>query len=101
MIITYSDGRAVEAALLKRTNESMRVAIEGSDDVTEFRNINGRWVSEDCEPASIEFEWQRKGRKPAVSEADCCWSCEQAARLLGSLIGGVLECEDVSPRAVN
>ncbi len=91
MIITYSDGIAVEAVLLSRTENTMRLAVQGADDVVEVSNINGIWVSEDCEPISIEFAWQRRDRKPSVSEAECCCSRELAAKLIHSLFTGSIE----------
>ena len=85
MTIKYSDGRAVQAVLLSRTEMTIRVAMEGFDDVMEFSNIKGTWVSADCEPVGIEFAWQRHDHKPTISEADCCCSRELAARLMRSL----------------
>src|SRR5580698_7921009 len=82
MTITFSDGRAVEALLMTRTETMMRAMIRGVDDVTEFSNISGVWVSADCEPVTIEFAWQRLNPKPAISEADCHCSHELAARLI-------------------
>lgn len=82
MTINYSDGRAVEAVLLTRTETTMRVAMQGTDDVSELSNVNGAWVSADCEPVTIEFAWQRRDRKPTISEADCYCSHELAARLI-------------------
>jgi hypothetical protein len=94
MTIKYSDGRSVEAVLLSRTETTIRVAIEGTDDVMEFSDIsdaseiNGTWESADCGPVLIEFVWQRHDRKPAASETDCCCSSELAARLIDSLFTG-------------
>ena len=82
MTINYSDGRAVEAVLLARTECRLLVAAQGADDVMEISNINGTWVSEDCEPVAIEFAWQQLDRKPKISEADCHCSPELAARLI-------------------
>ena len=81
MTINYSDGRAVEAVLLTRTDSTLLVAAQGADDVMEISNINGTWVSPDCEPVAIEFAWQLD-RKPKISEADCHCSPELAARLI-------------------
>ena len=64
----------------------MRVAIQGTDDVAEFTNIAGAWVSEDCDLVAIEFAWQRLDRKATVSEADCCCSHELAAKLIHLLL---------------
>lgn len=99
MLITYSDGRAVEAVLLARSGEAMRVAMKGADDATEFRRINGTWVSDDCEPVRIEFEWERMEQRPPVSEADCYCSPERAAGLIRLLLtGGPVLGEDASPQ---
>ena len=82
MTINYSDGRAVEAVLLTRTESTLLVAAQGADDVMEISNINGTWVSADCEPVAIEFAWQQRDPKPRISEADCQCSPELAARLI-------------------
>ena len=96
MTITFLNGRAVEAVLLSRSDDTIRLAIEGEDDVTEFRNVSGTWVSEDCEPARIEFAWQQKDHKPTISEADCCCSRELAARLIHLLLSDSSEEGDVA-----
>jgi len=88
MTITYSDGKTVEAVLLSRMGDTMRLAVQGGDDVMEFTEIHGTWVSSECEPVSIEFAWQRLDRKPKVSEDECCCSREVAARLIHSLFAG-------------
>lgn len=100
MTITYLDGRAVEAVLLSRTDDTIRVAVVGAEDVTQFSNINGTWVSEDCEPARIEFAWHQKGHKPTISEADCCCSHELAARLVHLLFTDSKDEEDAVPPSV-
>src|ERR1035438_9006225 len=82
MTINYSDGRAVEAVLVTRTESTLLVAARGADDVMEISNINGTWVTADCESVAIEFAWQRLDRKPKISEADCHCSPELAARLI-------------------
>ena len=83
MTIYYTDGRSLEGVLLRRTDDSLRVAVEGSDDVEEFTRINGVWVSGDCEPVRIEFAWERHSRKEdALREADFLCSHELAARLI-------------------
>jgi hypothetical protein len=91
MTITYSDGMAVEAVLLSRTENTMRLAVQGADDVIELSNIKGIWVSANCEPVEIEFAWQRRQRKPTISEAECYCSSELAARLVHSLFSGSVE----------
>ena len=88
MTITYMNGTTMEAALLARTEKTLRVAPQGADDVLLFTYLNGAWVSEDCEPVLIEFEWQRRGRQPEISEADCVCSGELASRLIRLLLSG-------------
>ena len=59
MTIRYTDGHTVEAALLSHTGNSMRLAINGSDDAAEFQQGHGTWVSEDGEPVTIQFAWDK------------------------------------------
>jgi hypothetical protein len=82
MIIRYGDGRTHEAVLLSRTDNTLRVAAQNTDDVLVFFDINGSWVSEDCEPVRIDFEWQRHSPEEAVAEADCICPPELASRLI-------------------
>jgi hypothetical protein len=51
----------------------------------EISDINGTWVTADCEPVTIEFAWQQLDCQPQISEADCHCSNELAARLIGLL----------------
>ena len=82
MILTYADGSKTEAFLLARTENKIRVAIPGSDDPLELSEINGTWITEDCEPVRVEFAWQGKTREQVLTEADCVCSHDLAARLL-------------------
>jgi hypothetical protein len=91
MTIDYSDGKSVEAVLLSRTENTMRVAVEGAEDITELSNIRGTWVSDECEPVSIQFAWQRNENKLAPSEDDFFCSHELAARLIHLLFTGDAE----------
>jgi len=86
MTIAYLDGRVVQAVLLTRTGDVIRVAIEGADDATEFRKIHEIWVSDDCEPARIEFAWQQMAQEQPITEADCCCSQKLAKRLVDLLL---------------
>jgi hypothetical protein len=88
MTIHYSNGKSVEAILLNRTDNSMRVALRGSDDIAEFHEVNGFWVSENCELVDVEFAWMRHAQLPAVTEADCVCSQELASRLIHLLYAG-------------
>ncbi|HEX3744788.1 MAG TPA: hypothetical protein VHW09_12690 [Bryobacteraceae bacterium] len=82
MILTYTDGSKTEAFLLARTENRIRVAIPGSDDPLELTDVNGTWVTEDCEPVRVQFAWQGKTPEQLVSEADCTCSHDLAARLI-------------------
>jgi hypothetical protein len=88
MTIRYADGRFYEAVLLSRTDNTLRVAAKSTDDVQEFTDIDGTWVSEDCEPVRIDFEWQRHSSEGAVAEEDCVCPPELASRLLYLLFSG-------------
>src|SRR5215472_9870668 len=91
MTIRYSDGRTVEGLLLAKTINSMRVTLEGCDEASEFFEINGVWLSEDCEPVEVEFAWELVPNLPAATETDCICPPELAARLIRLLFS----CEDV------
>jgi hypothetical protein len=96
MRIQYANGTTMEAALLARTENTIRVAPQGGDDVLEFTHRNGVWISEDLEPVQIQFEWERRGRKPEISEADCVCPQDLAARLVHLLLSGEQEESEVA-----
>ena len=85
MTIRYADGRAIEGVTLVRTANMIRVAVKGSEDAAEFINVHGTWISEDCEPVTIEYGPRRKA--PAtLSEADCICPRALAAVLIDLLL---------------
>ena len=85
MIIRYRDGNNIEAVLLSQDDRTLRVAIAGSDDVLELKNLNGTWVTDECEPVQVTFAWQQSG--PAVvSEEECICSPDLAAKLIQMLM---------------
>ena len=88
MMIHYTNGKSIEALLLAQTENTLRVAVPGEDDTLLFARIHGVWVSEDCEPARIEFAWERSRHQPEVTEADCICPPELAARLIHLLLSG-------------
>ena len=88
MVIRYANGKSQEGILLARNENRMRVALKDGEDVAEFTEINGVWISEDCEPVQVEFAWQKKSKQAAVTEADCICSHELAARLIRLLLSG-------------
>jgi hypothetical protein len=97
MTITYSDGRAVEAALLSRTGETIRVAIRGADDVTQFQKTGGTWVSENCEVARIEFACEQAQRERSLREAPLPGSQDQGVGLIHLMLTAGLIEDDVEP----
>jgi hypothetical protein len=77
----------------------LRVAVRGGSDVLELRQINGRWVSDDCEPVDVEFAWLRQQELPTVSINDFICPPELAAKLLHMLFSG--EDDDAALSAIN
>ena len=85
MTLQYLNGQIVEAVLLSRTDLVMRVIPKGFDDVVELQSVNGVWVSDDCEPVVVKFEWE--GRATATfSEEDFICPPELADRLVNMLL---------------
>jgi len=85
MKIRYQDGLAVEAVTLSRSEKSMRVALSGGDDVLDLRRIGGAWVTEDCEPVSIEYP-SRRAPGATIREEDCICPADLAAHLIHLLL---------------
>ncbi len=85
MIIRYRTGMSIEGILLSQSGNTIRVAARGAEDALEFTKINNIWVSDDCEPVHIEFEWQRSSAQPVSSEAECICPPTLAAQLLAGL----------------
>ena len=86
MTITYANGQTVEAALVARIENRIRVAFQGGDDVVEFTDVNGTWVSEECEPVQIEFHWSRRTRPVNYTEDDFVCSHDLASKLIHLLL---------------
>src|SRR6266516_91097 len=84
MIIRYTNGQKFEAVLLSRTENVMRVALKGSDDVVVLNDVNGSWVTDDCEPVEVSFAWEIPAA-PAVCEEDFICSPDLAAQLIDML----------------
>lgn len=89
MTIRFNNGVVKNAVLLTRAAQTLRVAVNDSDDVVELNQKGGVWVTDDCEPVQIEFAWEKTGRKlEEVTEADCICAPELAARLIHLLFTG-------------
>jgi hypothetical protein len=63
----------------------MRVAVEGGDDAVELIKVHGTWISEDCEPVTLEYG-PRRIAPATLSEADCTCSRDLASRLIDLLL---------------
>lgn len=92
MKIRYQNGHAVEAITLSRTENTLRVALSGSDDVLEVNRVSGIWVTDDCEPVTIEFQTRRTPAAP-VDEEDCICPAELASHLIHLLLNDSSEDE--------
>src|SRR4051794_4334888 len=88
MTIRYANGQKFGAVLLSRTEGTMRVALQGSDDVLELNQINGTWISEECEAVHVTFSWEQQSDVQRVQLEDCLCSHELAAQLIHSLFAG-------------
>jgi hypothetical protein len=99
MIIRYSNGQAFEAVLLSETDDSMRIALEGSDDVLGLQRINGTWITEECEPVQVDKAWTGQSLMEEIAEDECICSPELAARLLHLLFSCEEEPEAKNPAA--
>ena len=97
MIIRFGDGTQREAVILSRTASAMRVAIQGSDDVTDLVRRNGFWITDDCEAVQVEFAWECPARAREVTEADCICPPELAARLIHLLLAGESDAGEPAP----
>lgn len=88
MTITYSNGTRIDAIILARDEQRLRVALKGSDDLADFTCLNGTWISEELEPVQIQFEWQKRGSQPTLPETEFICSRELASRLIHLLVTG-------------
>ena len=82
----------MEGVTLARTANTMRVAIKGGDDAVEFIKVHGTWISEDCEPVTMEYG-SRPNAPTTLSEADCICSRTLAAVLIDLLLTNSAEDE--------
>ncbi len=86
--ITYLNGTTLKAIPLAYDRNVIRAVAPGGDDVLVFTRIHGTWISEEIEPVTIEFEWQRRVATCVSSEDGCICSKELAAHLIQALLSG-------------
>ena len=83
MTIRYQNGKALEAITLSQGEDVIRVVTRGTEDVIEITRRRGAWVTDDCEPVTIEYSSHQASS--AVSEADCICPAATATQLIGLL----------------
>ena len=88
MTITYPNGTVRKAIVLSHEDSELRATAAGCDDVLTFTRVEGIWISEDLQPVTIEFEWQRRMARPVPREEDFICSRELADRLISGLYEG-------------
>jgi len=85
MTIRYLNGETIEAVLLAQTGNTLRAAARGSEDLLELTQVNGNWITDDCEPVQVTFEWQRQQKTEEVTLDECLCSPDLAALLINLL----------------
>lgn len=55
MLIKYASGLIQEGILISIQGNRLRVAPKNSDDVVEFKLVEGLWLTEDCEPVTFDL----------------------------------------------
>jgi hypothetical protein len=87
MTITQPDGTVLNAMLLARDNETLRVLAPHDKDVRVFRLVTGGWVDEENEPVKITFAWEGVATSSVSDESEFICSPELASRLIELLAG--------------
>lgn len=85
MTIRYPDGTVLNALLLSRGSDTIRAAVAGDDDVRTFVLIQGAWTSDQCEPVSLEFAWERCDQPTIPDETEFVCSRDIASKLMSTL----------------
>jgi hypothetical protein len=88
MTINYPDGTTLKALLLMHGNDTLQAAVPGDDDARTFTIANGTWITEECEPVTIEFAWQRREKAQVPNETECVCPTDLASRLISALHAG-------------
>ncbi len=86
--ISYPNGTVLQAVVLSYDEHEIRANASGCDDVLAFTRIHDTWISEEIDPVTMTFEWQRNRRVSAPSEEHCICPKNLAARLIQSLFSG-------------
>ena len=86
MRITYPNGRVIEALLLSRGQETLRVVVPGDDDTRTYTLAEGAWRSDKGEPVHIELAWDGRSNSGVPAEAEFVCSKKLASRLMSLLV---------------
>src|SRR5258708_4949268 len=86
--ISYPNGTVLQAIVLSHDEHEIRANASGCDDVLAFTRIHDTWISEEIDPVTMTFEWQRNRRVSSPSEDHCVCPKNLAARLIRSLFSG-------------
>jgi hypothetical protein len=85
MTITYANETVLKAIVLSHEENEIRAIAAGCEDVLVFTCIHDTWISEELEPVTIEFGWQRGWVAATPSVDDCICPKDLATRLIQSL----------------
>ena len=88
MTITYLNGAVLRATVLSHADDEIRAIAPGCDDILVFTRFSRAWISEEIEPVTIEFEWQRRAPVRAAFEEDYICPKELAVHLVQTLFAG-------------
>ena len=85
MTIEFANGSRREAIILSRAGSTMRVVIDGREDVVELTEMSGIWVTDNCEPVRVDFAWKPEPSPFPASESDYICPKDLASKLIRSL----------------
>lgn len=88
MTFAYSNGTVHQAVVLSHEKDELRAVAPGGEDVLVFSRICGAWITDELDPVTITFAWERRVIALPPSEADCICHKESAADLIQSLLRG-------------
>jgi hypothetical protein len=95
VLIHFKDGSSRDGVIVGLTGGSMRVAMAGLEDISEFNLMNGQWISLDrCEIVTFEFP-------PELAQHERFKAAVTAAIRPIRRLPGYLEADDWAPQKVN
>jgi len=85
MTIHRADGTMLQAVLLTRTWDTIRVALAGARDALELVQMGGCWYTEEGQRVRLEEAWGDRVAVPLPHEEDFLCQPQLAAYLIGLL----------------